>query len=285
MNIGENIRIIRKERKLTLKDLGSKVGLSEQAIGQYERGDRSPNIEVINKIAIVLGVNTNELIYGKNSLSKVVFNECSYLMHVLNINREYICKHADINLSLFNSCFDNGEDLPEEDLIKLIDTIFKDKSLDFLYFFKEYYTLISEYKNLLEFCIKKKNHIEKDKTKIVLSETSFEETKDKVGKNLPTLDPLIELLTNPKIEMVYNYSYNDLAACGYEELLFIAIEKTIRSTLEDIKEHEKNGDIFDGVCSWITKESPVYEILKKSQENNKKVMNELTEKAKNNENK
>jgi len=108
--------------------------------------------------------------------------------------------------------------------------------------------------------------------------SSFEEVKDTVNKTFPTLEPMIQLLTNPKIEIVYNYSYNDLAACGYEELLFVAIEKTIKTTLSEIKEHEEREDLFDGF-SWISKESPVYEILKKSQEDNKKAMNEMIEKA------
>lgn len=113
----------------------------------------------------------------------------------------------------------------------------------------------------------------------VLLPSSFEEVKDTVNKTFPTLEPMIQLLTNPKIEIAYNYSYNDLAACGYEELLFTAIEKTIKTTLSEIKEHEEKGDLFDGLGSWISKESPVYDMLKKSQENNKKVMDELTGKS------
>ena len=48
MNIGENIRNIRKKKNLTLKDLGNIINLSEQAIGQYERGERQPNISILN---------------------------------------------------------------------------------------------------------------------------------------------------------------------------------------------------------------------------------------------
>ena len=62
MKVGENIRKLRKNKKLTLKDLGLKVDLSEQAIGQYERGDRTPNLEILNKIAEALDVSSFEFL-------------------------------------------------------------------------------------------------------------------------------------------------------------------------------------------------------------------------------
>lgn len=42
MTIGENIRRIRKERGLTLKQLGEAVGVSEAYIRAYESGRRNP---------------------------------------------------------------------------------------------------------------------------------------------------------------------------------------------------------------------------------------------------
>jgi len=62
LKVGENIRKLRKNKKLTLKDLGLKVDLSEQAIGQYERGDRTPNLEILNKIAEALDVSIFEFL-------------------------------------------------------------------------------------------------------------------------------------------------------------------------------------------------------------------------------
>lgn len=62
LSTGDNIRRIRKHRKLTLKELGEGVGLSEQAIGQYERGERTISIEILKKIAFALDVNLSELL-------------------------------------------------------------------------------------------------------------------------------------------------------------------------------------------------------------------------------
>lgn len=56
MNIAENIRRIRKERGLTQEELGKLVGLSGVAIMRYEKGQREPKVETLEKIAFVLGV-------------------------------------------------------------------------------------------------------------------------------------------------------------------------------------------------------------------------------------
>lgn len=91
----------------------------------------------------------------------------------------------------------------------------------------------------------------------------FDEMKSKVDEMFPALQAEINFLSNPNVEKVFNYSFNDLSRQGgYQELLILAIEKAIRSTLEDIQMHLDNGDIFDGVGSWISKDSPLYEIIK-----------------------
>ncbi|UFH66256.1 helix-turn-helix domain-containing protein [Clostridium cadaveris] len=62
MNIGQSIRKIRKDKKLTLKQVGNKLGMSEQAIGQYERGERQVAAGMLNKIADALDVPVSKLL-------------------------------------------------------------------------------------------------------------------------------------------------------------------------------------------------------------------------------
>ena len=45
MTVGENIRRIRQERGLTLKQLGEMVGVSEAYIRAYESGRRNPKLK------------------------------------------------------------------------------------------------------------------------------------------------------------------------------------------------------------------------------------------------
>lgn len=70
MKTGELIRKYRKEKKMTMKELGEIVGVSEQAISQYERGARNINLETLIKISSTLGVTVNDL-SDKKELSAI----------------------------------------------------------------------------------------------------------------------------------------------------------------------------------------------------------------------
>lgn len=61
MTIGENIKKIRKEKRLTQKQLGDKCGINEANIRKYENGKQNPKIETSIKIADALGVSLSEL--------------------------------------------------------------------------------------------------------------------------------------------------------------------------------------------------------------------------------
>lgn len=61
MTIGENIRRIRQERGLTLKQLGDMVGVSEAYIRAYESGRRNPKIKSLEALAQALAVNVEVL--------------------------------------------------------------------------------------------------------------------------------------------------------------------------------------------------------------------------------
>lgn len=61
MTIGENIRKIRKSKGLTMKDIASKLEMTEQAISQYERNIRTPNTKLIIKISNILNVSPQEI--------------------------------------------------------------------------------------------------------------------------------------------------------------------------------------------------------------------------------
>lgn len=55
--IGVTLKNIRKERKLTLKDLAQQTGVSISFLSQVERGKSSVTLESLKKIADALGVN------------------------------------------------------------------------------------------------------------------------------------------------------------------------------------------------------------------------------------
>lgn len=52
------IKELRKEKNLTLKELGQKVGMAASAICRYETGKREPKLETWNKLAEYFNVPT-----------------------------------------------------------------------------------------------------------------------------------------------------------------------------------------------------------------------------------
>lgn len=64
MNIGDNIKRLRKINGLTQSDLGKKLGITQSAIGQFEKGTSSLKIETIEKIAKALNVPISALLVG-----------------------------------------------------------------------------------------------------------------------------------------------------------------------------------------------------------------------------
>lgn len=53
---GAKLKAIRESNGLTQKELGEKVGLSDVRIRQYEIGNRTPKLYLLEKIAVALDV-------------------------------------------------------------------------------------------------------------------------------------------------------------------------------------------------------------------------------------
>lgn len=56
MTTGERIRSVRKQRKLTQKALGERLGVSQATVGQYETNQNPPKFETLRRIADALDV-------------------------------------------------------------------------------------------------------------------------------------------------------------------------------------------------------------------------------------
>lgn len=60
---GDRLRSLRKNKtSLTMKELGKLIGVSESAVGMYERGEREPDFETTDKIASYFNVTTDYLL-------------------------------------------------------------------------------------------------------------------------------------------------------------------------------------------------------------------------------
>lgn len=62
MNIGNEIKKLRKEKGFTQSELAEKCNLSKNAIWNYENNKRNPTVNTLNKIGEALGIDLGYLI-------------------------------------------------------------------------------------------------------------------------------------------------------------------------------------------------------------------------------
>lgn len=85
INIGENIRRLRRERGLTQETLAEFLGVTFQSVSKWERGDSYPDISLLPSIASFFGVTADEVlgIHDKEKEKKI---------------REYIDEYNDLRM-------------------------------------------------------------------------------------------------------------------------------------------------------------------------------------------
>jgi transcriptional regulator with XRE-family HTH domain len=71
---GKRLRELRKEKKLTMKELGKKFNLAESTISGYENENRKPDMDIIKQFADFFETSVDYLLGRTNdpSISKVV---------------------------------------------------------------------------------------------------------------------------------------------------------------------------------------------------------------------
>lgn len=70
MKLGERLRLIRKERRKTLKDLSQEAKLSLSYLSDMERGVVNPSIETLQKVAKVYKMKLTELFIGVEDMDE-----------------------------------------------------------------------------------------------------------------------------------------------------------------------------------------------------------------------
>lgn len=68
MNFGQRLKELRKRKGLYQEDIALILGVTRQAISQYERGEREPGIEILEILADFFNVDMNYLL-GKEDRS------------------------------------------------------------------------------------------------------------------------------------------------------------------------------------------------------------------------
>ena len=63
MNIAQNIKTLRKEMKLTQKELADQVGVTQQCVSDWENGKIEPTISYVAKMAKIFKVTIDNLVF------------------------------------------------------------------------------------------------------------------------------------------------------------------------------------------------------------------------------
>ncbi len=104
MNFGDNMMLLRKKKKLSQSALGKIIGTSGDVIGRYERGDITPSIDVVSKIADTLEVSIDYLI-GKTNLllDKEAIDKLVMISKLIPKEKEHIYITIDALIRDFNA--------------------------------------------------------------------------------------------------------------------------------------------------------------------------------------
>ncbi len=72
MNLGSLIRKYRKEKKLTLRIVAEKAGISEGFLSQVENNVSSPSVDTLMNVCGAIGINTGDLLNVMEKQEKLV---------------------------------------------------------------------------------------------------------------------------------------------------------------------------------------------------------------------
>lgn len=75
VNIGNNIKQLRKSRNLTIQDLAQSSGVSKSMISEIERGIRNPSITILWDIANSLKIPLNYILKQNSSAAANIFKK------------------------------------------------------------------------------------------------------------------------------------------------------------------------------------------------------------------
>lgn len=78
IKIGEKLKMARKEKGLTQREMATRLGLSYSTYSNYENNYREPGSDVIDKACAILGISIKELFF-KNEINPAV--DAPYLQH------------------------------------------------------------------------------------------------------------------------------------------------------------------------------------------------------------
>lgn len=92
VNFGEKVKLLRKERNLTQKQLADMLGVVVSAISSYESGARYPSYDGLIRLARIFHVSTDYLLGLSKTrtvdISGLDEEEIEVVIHMINVLRK-----------------------------------------------------------------------------------------------------------------------------------------------------------------------------------------------------
>lgn len=113
MSISENIKYLRKQKKMTQKELAEKSGLAIITIQGYESGKYEPKMESIYKLRKALDCNIYEILDKPDELRdhiEIVINNTDDISRkIQELKKDFLYNESDKLIELFESLNNNGQ--------------------------------------------------------------------------------------------------------------------------------------------------------------------------------
>lgn len=118
MSINDRLREAREAKNLSMKALSDLINTPERSIGNYERGERKPSYEYIQKLTTQLGINANWILTGQGGM---FIEDCSKqnINGSNNVQLNNASIHISHNQKEIEEIVNILKDLPERSIKKL----------------------------------------------------------------------------------------------------------------------------------------------------------------------
>lgn len=120
--LGEKIAALRRKRKMRQEDLARLLGVSRQAISNYEKGERYPDPQMLSRLAKTFNVSSDyllDLTDNPNPYPQVCEESCTYLKKKFPLASATTCEKDEI----LNQLYCLFKKLNKEDLACLLHLI------------------------------------------------------------------------------------------------------------------------------------------------------------------
>jgi len=99
--VGAYITILRKARKYTQQGLAEQLGVSHQAVSNWERGESMPDISILPKLAALLGTTTDNILSADRDDFKG-FDEILENVNIINTGLDRVRKKKNKDVEILD---------------------------------------------------------------------------------------------------------------------------------------------------------------------------------------